>query len=267
MSHEEVREEVRKYVNSGIDFVNYAVTVHRLNALQYLVFSPRVQRAIVEEAHLAGLPVSAFYPHTNEAVVLALTSEVDLLHVGLVDMDISAETVAMITQRQIPCALFLHACKALEWARQRALMDLEKLDRNNRVLIDAGATVLPKGGQVYSADTMNSSEWKDSIPPEGTPLISDSHFNWLLAMQDKGVKPMVGLMGATRNIARAYKVDKDLGTLERGKLADLVVLDKNPLERAENYRSISLVMKEGKLVDRGALPTQRLITTPSVEAN
>jgi imidazolonepropionase-like amidohydrolase len=93
----------------------------------------------------------------------------------------------------------------------------------------------------------------------------NSHFYWLLAMQDKGMKPMAALMAATRNIAKAYKVDKTLGTLERGKLADLLILDRNPLEDAENYRSIHLVMKEGKIIDRDALPTQRLLTGPSGE--
>ena len=51
--------------------------------------------------------------------------------------------------------------------------------------------------------------------------------------------------------------------LEQGKFADLLVLHKNPLESAENYRSISVVMKEGKIVDRDALPTKRLLTASS----
>jgi imidazolonepropionase-like amidohydrolase len=76
------------------------------------------------------------------------------------------------------------------------------------------------------------------------------------------MNPMATLMAATRNVARAFKVDKDLGTLEPGKFADLLILDKNPLEDAANYRSISLVMKEGHIVDRNALPTQRLLTVP-----
>ncbi len=55
---------------------------------------------------------------------------------------------------------------------------------------------------------------------------------------------------------------KDLGTLEPGKIADLLVLDKNPLQAAENYQSIHSVIKEGSVVDRGALPANPILTRP-----
>jgi hypothetical protein len=49
---------------------------------------------------------------------------------------------------------------------------------------------------------------------------------------------------ACRIYARACKVAKEVGTLERGKFAGLVILDRNAFENAENYPSISLFMKE-----------------------
>ena len=91
-------------------------------------------------------------------------------------------------------------------------------------------------------------------------ILGEGHFNWLKAMDQKGLNPMENLLAATRNIARAYKVDKDLGTLEKGKIADLLILDKNPLKNVENYRNIHLVMKEGKVVDRTILPLKPILT-------
>ena len=90
--------------------------------------------------------------------------------------------------------------------------------------------------------------------------LGEGHFYWLLAAEQLGMKPMDALLAATRNIARAYKVDKNLGTLEKGKIADLLILDKNPLASAENYRAISVVMKAGEVIDRSRLPTRRLLT-------
>jgi imidazolonepropionase-like amidohydrolase len=79
-------------------------------------------------------------------------------------------------------------------------------------------------------------------------------------MEQKGMSPMAALLAATRNIARAYHVDRDLGTLEVGKLADLLILDRDPLVSAKHYQGIRLVMKEGRIVDRSSLPTSRLLT-------
>ena len=280
MSVEQVRQEIRKYARSGINFLNYAVTDHRAGAVHYIVFSPRVQRVIVEEAHRGELPVMGFSPMTEEALVLTLDAGIDLTFVVL-NASISAETVQLIAERRIPCGFSAGTRKASEWFHQRAksnpanpyFASQEIGNRNARALIEAGAVPLMlAGGGVYSADYMNSSVWQDVqnewYPPgeRSNCMLGESHFYWLQAMQDNGMKPMDALMAATRNIAKAHKLDSDLGTLEQGKFADLLILDRNPLESAEHYRTISLVMKEGKLVDRDALPTQKLITAPVAEA-
>jgi imidazolonepropionase-like amidohydrolase len=73
------------------------------------------------------------------------------------------------------------------------------------------------------------------------------------AMQAAGLSPMDVLVTATRNGARAMGRGADFGTLERGKLADLVVLNADPTTDIANVRRIQAVMRGGRLHDRSAL--------------
>jgi imidazolonepropionase-like amidohydrolase len=86
------------------------------------------------------------------------------------------------------------------------------------------------------------------------------HFNWLEAMEEKGCAPMRLLRAATRNIAAAYGKEADLGTLEVGKLADILLLSKNPLASARNYRSIEVVIQGGAIVLSGPPPQNPILT-------
>lgn len=65
-----------------------------------------------------------------------------------------------------------------------------------------------------------------------------------------GMSPMDALLTCTRNAARAIKLDRDIGTLEAGKLADVVAVDGDPLADIrclQEKKNIQIVMKEGKV--------------------
>jgi imidazolonepropionase-like amidohydrolase len=68
-----------------------------------------------------------------------------------------------------------------------------------------------------------------------------------------GLSPMAALQAATRNPAVYLDKEKDLGTIEAGKLADLVLLDADPLADIRNTRRIAAVVYRGRLLDRAAL--------------
>jgi imidazolonepropionase-like amidohydrolase len=64
---------------------------------------------------------------------------------------------------------------------------------------------------------------------------------------------METIVAATSSSARLLGRDKELGTVQAGKLADLVVLDANPLQQIENTRTVNAVVVNGQLLDRKAL--------------
>jgi len=68
-----------------------------------------------------------------------------------------------------------------------------------------------------------------------------------LLVHDAGFSAFDALVAGTRNGADALRLTEHIGTIEIGKDADLVLLDKNPLEDIDNVNSVSLVIKAGKL--------------------
>ncbi|MGE5246476.1 MAG: amidohydrolase family protein [Betaproteobacteria bacterium] len=70
---------------------------------------------------------------------------------------------------------------------------------------------------------------------------------------EAGLTPLAALQAATIVPAKVMKLDGELGTVERGKRADLVVLDANPLEDIHNIRRVHWTIRDGRIYDPAAL--------------
>lgn len=89
----------------------------------------------------------------------------------------------------------------------------------------------------------------------GNPLTlhGPSVYLELEALREAGLTPMEVIVAATRNGARAMRREADIGTIERGKLADLLVLRSDPLTDLSAVRRVLWVVRAGVIHERSAL--------------
>jgi imidazolonepropionase-like amidohydrolase len=124
--------------------------------------------------------------------------------------------------------------------RVRGAGPMAEEDDFNQVLIARGAKqVVDAGGAVQ-------------LGAHGQLQGLGAHWElWML--QQGGMTPMECLRAATSDAARYLGLDGEPGTLEKGKLADLLVLDRNPLENIRNSETLTMVMLNGRLYDAKTL--------------
>ena len=75
----------------------------------------------------------------------------------------------------------------------------------------------------------------------------------LQLMNEAGMTPMQVIVAATRNAAEVTGQGENLGTLEAGKLADIIVVNGDPLVDLSALGNVELVVKNGKIIDPGEL--------------
>ncbi|MGZ3932688.1 MAG: amidohydrolase family protein [Bacteroidia bacterium] len=102
--------------------------------------------------------------------------------------------------------------------------------------------------------------WKAGVPlmagsdsPEFFLVTGFALHDELAAFADAGLTPFATLQTATTNPARYLKTEQRKGTIAVGKDADLVLLNKNPLENIRNTTSVNAVFNKGVYYDRGTL--------------
>jgi imidazolonepropionase-like amidohydrolase len=94
-----------------------------------------------------------------------------------------------------------------------------------------------RAGVPISAGTDADSDWKDPLP-----ALADE----MALLVKAGMTPMDAIRAATSIAARTIGEERQLGTLERGKLADIAFLSKDPLTDIANVKTVTLTVKRGK---------------------
>jgi hypothetical protein len=210
-----------------------------------------------------------------EGLRIAVAAGCDLItHANITGpTPIPQSTFELFVKKQTGAVIFPWTQRRLDWffktqagafgSNELAQTMYHAADINARNFIRSGAMLmLANDAGVFAPEVANDPALGAWADVDNYLNLAEGHFFWFKAMEEKECPPMQMLRAATRNIAVAYKMDKDLGTLEAGKIADLLILNKNPLESSENYRSIDTIIKDGAIVDREALPTRPILTKP-----
>jgi imidazolonepropionase-like amidohydrolase len=264
----------------GVDFVKYGATGDgrpvnsEIGQAAVLRFSPRQQRAIVETAHAAGKTINT-HATSAEALLIALEVGVDFAqHCNYTGPSrIPDSTIQLMLDKKFSCGT---QWQPLSEAEQRQVReedfigsDAENGNENvdysleNAVrMIKAGVPMLVSTDAGTIDPDVAKEEARGGLAAAAARVIGEAEFLNMRAMRQYGMTPMMIIQAATKNIAAAYGMLDELGTLEPGKFADLVVLDADPLQDIENMRKVSLVMKEGRTIDRDTLPRNPILTSP-----
>lgn len=149
------------------------------------------------------------------------------------------------------------------WYQHSNVWEKERLLRfTPRAIIDARSrhrTMIPEGE--YTNGHILVSQSCKKLADAGVKINLGAHgqlqglgAHWELWMlKQGGLSAMQALQAATINGAQYLGLDKDLGTIEKGKLADIIVLDKNPLDDIQNSETVRYTMVNGRLYDADSL--------------
>ena len=227
------REEVRRLAKGGVDCIKAIYSdidpmniTHRVPKL-----SLNVLEALADEAHRHNLRLIV---HTGspEEVMDSLRAGADSIEHGILPGTDSTEFGDEIVSMMLDKGTYFVPTIAIAWAYKdtnwEVFSDLKKVVKK---LHDAGVNI--------AAGT-------DS----GTPgvVIGKGLHKELELMVSAGISPMEAIMAGTRNAADNLGKGNELGTIEKGKLADMIVVSGNPLEEIEKTRDIKMVVKDGVVV-------------------
>lgn len=234
---ESVMHAVRMQIKRGADIIKFCATGGVLSegdpvGVQQFTFEE--MKAIVEVSHMGERKVAA-HAHGNRGIKTALRAGVDSIEHGSVlddeALDLFKETGAYL----VPTLMAQEAVEgqAKEGVlsglrKEKALFIAPKARASFRRAVEAGVKI------ALGSDA--------GVFPHG---INGREF---VLMVENGMEPMAALLAGTRNAAELLGLSDKVGSLETGKVADIVAVAGDPLERIEVVTEPVFVMHRGEVV-------------------
>ena len=237
----EIRKAMRENITRGVDFIKIAV-------------GNMEEDEIIEAikiAHKHGLRVTADAGDIGAA--LAVKADIDCIEHG---DGITDETIQMMAEKgtfycpTIACNLSAEFITE----RERKIANLG-LEQDPEVV--EGRILVAYENERSPSKALSQREILMKAVNAGVKIISGSDSpphgeTGIIEIEQlvfSGMTEMQALIAATRNCADMCGVLDELGTVEEGKLADLIVVSDNPLDNISNLRKLEMVFKDGKPVN------------------
>jgi len=236
----EVRKAIREMVMAGADFIKTAASGGFWGddeTCSVRNYTYEELEALVDEAHAWDVPV-AVHCHTQPGLDNCVRAGVDQIHHGaFIDeaavRGIKEEDLHFIPTLAVTCQRNIDA-----YAKKRPWM-VKEMQESQRVHRDGVRLAHELGVRIGVGTDYPGGPWWE---------IGERTMVELQELVACGLTPMEAIVAATRTTAEAYRKLDELGTLEPGKRADLLVVDGNPLDDIallSNGDRIGVVMKNG----------------------
>lgn len=235
----EVAKAVRKQVQRGAGWIKYMGTGSIMNPGDEpgaAIYTQEEVDAIVQTADMLNIPVAG-HCHGTRGIVIAINAGVRTIeHASILDQEavdlLKVSTRTYIIPTMLPQVYFT--------TRDDIPEHYVKKSRKMFDTMVNSFTMAYKNGLKIGFGT-----------DAGVCLGShgDNSFEFKVRCKYSGIRPIDVLIQATRNNSEILMIDDEVGTLEAGKKANIVVIDGRPDEDIETVDNVAMVIKDGKLVN------------------
>jgi imidazolonepropionase-like amidohydrolase len=232
---------------------------------------PDTLTTVVEEAHRAGIPVIS-HTVTVAKAKMAARAGVDIIGHGIGDEEVDPELIDLMRKSQTVYAPTLSVYAPSSGVPETPLLD-EVLDPSARRVMERRRQETGTRSAESDERAAKARQRRWSNLRRNTALLRDGGVRFglgtdagmpstfhgaaplreLLLLVDAGLTPLEALTAATGNSARALRVDTERGTIQPGKLADLILVDGRPHESIADITRIHAVFLGGREIDRAKL--------------
>jgi imidazolonepropionase-like amidohydrolase len=242
-SPEDAWKAVRQHYKDGADLIKIMPSggvLDESSSSQNPQLTLAEIQAVVAAAHDYGFTVAA-HAHGAEAIRRAVIGGVDSIEHGTFmneeDMKLMKEHGTWYVPTIIAGQFVMGKAKEGWYPPQVA-----------RKAMEVGPIIMATAGKAYKAGVRIAFGTDAGVYPHGE---NAKEFEYMV---EAGMPPMFTIQAATTHAAQLLKRDKDVGSLEPGKYADIVAVTGNPLDDIKLMQKVGFVMKGGVVYEQDGQP-------------